>query len=85
MSRGQDTRHHENRQVGKDAYSQTATGGSGKKPPKKPGTMTGGPSDKGGYPLGGFSGWFDHAESQDAKMRMNHEEYSKYKGYPKDK
>jgi len=36
----------------------------------------------GGYPLG-FSGWFDHAESQDAKMRRNHEEYIKYKGYPK--
>ena len=35
-----------------------------------------------GYPLG-FSGWFDHAESQDAKMRRNHEEYIKYKGYPK--
>jgi hypothetical protein len=35
-----------------------------------------------GYPLG-FSGWFDHAASQDDKMRRNHEEYSKYKGYPK--
>lgn len=41
MSRGQDTRHHENRQVGKDAYPQTAVGGGGKKPPKKPRTTFG--------------------------------------------
>lgn len=31
----------------------------------------------GGYPLG-FSGWFDHADQQDAKMRRNHEEYTKF-------
>jgi hypothetical protein len=30
-----------------------------------------------GYPLG-FSGWFDHADQQDAKMRRNHEEYTKF-------
>lgn len=78
MSRGQDTRHHENRQVGKGAYPQTASGGSGKKPPKKPGTTTGGPSDMGGYPLGGMSGWFEDAERLDEKARLNYETWNNY-------
>ena len=42
MPRGQDTRNHPNRQVG----PQTATGGSGAKPPKKPRTKTGGNDDQ---------------------------------------
>lgn len=31
-----------------------------------------------GYPLGGFSGWFDHAEQQEEKSRRAYEEYTKF-------
>lgn len=31
-----------------------------------------------GYPLGGFSGWFDHAEQQEEKSRRAYAEYTKF-------
>jgi hypothetical protein len=85
MSRGQDTRHHENRQVGKDAYSQTATGGSGKKPPKKPRTTFGKSNPD---PYGGWSNQTNpdyFLQGTPPQYRENRISDLNWGNYPKDK